>query len=140
MSYRADRPTADELAAGLQAAGYWGPAMPLDDLYETLADDLPVRVAEVDHRVPTIELKFASESVDYASLENPVTVRLPDGSLRIGSLELQIAYKLDMGAQRDFEDALYLYETVGSNLNTGALESYVRELDVEDAYDRLRSA
>lgn len=140
ITERFDRATADELAAALQSAGYWGPAMPLDDLYETVADDLPVRIAEVDHRVPTIELKFASGSADLASLHNPVTVRLPDGSLQIGPLELQIAYKLNMGAQRDFEDALYLYETVGSNLNTGALESYVRELDVEDAYDRLRSA
>lgn len=135
-----DEETADELADRLVDAGYWGTAMPLDDLYETLADDLVVRIAEDDHRVPNVELKFASDRYDRESLENTVTVRLNDASIRIGSLELQIAYKLRMGANRDFEDALYLYHLVGSSLNTDELEGYVRELGVEDEYDRLRSA
>lgn len=130
--------TAERLTERLRAAGYWGSAMPLDALYETLTDGLPVRIAEDGHRVPNAELKFAVDEFDRASLENTLTVRLQGEPIRVGSLELQIAYKLDMGAQRDYEDALYLYEVAGRNLNTGELERYVTELGVEAEYDKLK--
>lgn len=140
IAERIDERTAEELATALQDAGYWGPAMPLEQLYETLTDDLPVRIAEAEHRVPNVELKFERDEFDRASLDEAITVRLPDGSLRVGSLELQVAYKLGMGAQKDFEDALYLYEVAGPNLNSAELEAYVRRLGVEDDYERLRAA
>jgi hypothetical protein len=140
ITERFDDGTADELATRLQEAGYWGSAMPLEDVHETLADDLPVRVAEDGHRVPNVELKFASDEYDHISLEDAITVRLDGETLRVGSLEFQIAYKLDMGARRDYEDALYLHEVVGPSLNRTALERYVKKLGVEDEYERLRGS
>ena len=130
--------TADELATRLQEAGYWRSAMPLDNLYETLADDLPARVAEDGHRVPNVELKFASNEYDRISLDDAIHVRLGGETLHVGSLEFQIAYKLDMGARKDYEDALYLHEVAGPSLNRTALERYVMKLGVEDEYERLR--
>lgn len=137
VTERFDSDTAASLADELADAGYWGPAMPLDEMYETLADDLPVRIAEDGHRVPNVELKFATDGYDRASLSEPTTVHFGEERLRIGGLELQIAYKLSMGAQKDFEDALYLYEVAEPTLNTSKLERYVDELCVEDEYDRL---
>ena len=134
---RFDEGTAAELAKRLKEAGYWGSAMPLDDLRETLADDLPVRVAEDGHRVPNVELKFASDEYDRISLDDAIAVRLGGETLRVGSLEFQIAYKLDMGARKDHEDALYLHEVAGPSLNRTALEEYVTELGVEDEYEQL---
>lgn len=75
------RETADEVVERLRRAGYWGSAMPLDDAYETLADGLPVRIAEDGHRVPNVELKFASDEDDRISLRNRVTVRLGDETI-----------------------------------------------------------
>jgi len=138
ITERFDDGTADELATRLQEAGYWGSAMPLEDLHETLADDLPVRVAEHEYRVPNVELKFASDEHDRISLDDTIFVRIAGETLRIGSLEFQIAYKLDMGARRDYEDALYLHEVAGPSLNRTALERYVTKLGVEDEYERLR--
>lgn len=135
---RFDQGTASELVSRLEDAGYWGPAMPLAELHETLADGLPVRVAEEGHRVPNVELKFAADEYDRTSLENTLAVRIGGETLHVGSLEFQIAYKLDMGAQRDYEDALYLHEVAGRNLNRTALETYVTELGVEDEYEQLR--
>ncbi|MFB6143309.1 MAG: hypothetical protein ABEJ30_08230 [Halorientalis sp.] len=135
-----DEETADAVAEGLRAAGYWGPAMPLDDLHATLADGLPVRIAEEGHRVPNVELKFPSDEFDRTSLEERTTVRFPNRTLAIGPLELQIAYKLSMGAQKDLEDALYLYEVAEGTLNTTELEAYVERLDVRERYERLRDA
>mgnify|MGYP000253557878 CR=1 FL=1 len=134
---RFDEDTAEEIATALRDRGYWGPAMPLNDLYDTLNDGLPVRVAEAEHRVPNVELKFPTDEYDRASLDDTVTVRLSDESLRVGSIELQIAYKLGMGAQKDYEDALYLHELFADRVNHQELQSYVERLGVEDEYDRL---
>lgn len=136
---RFDEATAERVATVLEAADFWGPAMPLDALHETLADDLPFRVAEDGHRVPNVELKFATDQYDRDTLENAFVVELAGESLRVGSLELQIAYKLGMGAQKDVEDAMHIYEVAGPNLNTAKLEEHVTTLGVEDEYDRLRS-
>lgn len=134
-----DSRTADALASRLRNAGYWGPAMPLEDMYETLDDGLAVRIAKNGDLVPNVEVKFATDRYSKLSLANTVTVTLNESAMRIGSLELQIAYKLGMGAERDFEDALYLYNLLGPSLTTPQLEEFVEELDVESEYDRLRS-
>lgn len=138
ITERFDESTAETLASRLRDAGYWGSAMPLDDLYETLADDLPARIAEDGHRVPNVELKFAVDEYDRASLNNVITVRLQGEAIRVGSIELQIAYKLDMGTPKDYEDALYLYEVAGENLTSSELERYVTKLGVEDEYEQLQ--
>ena len=137
ITERFDDGTADELAERLQEAGYWGSAMPLEDLHDTLADDLPVRVAEDGHRVPNVELKFAFDEYDRISLDDAIHVRLGGETIHIGSLEFQIAYKLNMGAPRDYEDALYLHEVAGPSLNRTALKRYVTKLGVEDEYGQL---
>jgi len=133
-----DEATAAVAIERLRDAGYWGSAMPLADLYDTLSDGLPVRIAENGDIVPNVELKFATGEYDRLSLEDTVTVRLSGNEIRVGSLEFQIAYKLGMDTPRDFEDALYLYEVIGRNLNTSRLEEYVERLGVEDAYERLQ--
>lgn len=135
-----DAETAADLAERLAEAGYWGPAMPLADLHATLADGLPVRVAEDGHRVPNVELKFPTDRYDRQSLRETIRVTFGEEVLRVGGLELQIAYKLHMDTPKDFEDALYLHEVAEPTLNTPTLEGYVDDLDVEDAYDRLRDA
>lgn len=140
ITERFDEETAVELADRFTDAGFWGPAMPLESMYETLADDLPVRIAEADHRVPNVEVKFASDGYDRRSLRETVTVRFDGETLRVGGFELQIAYKLHMDTPKDFEDALYLHDVAEPTLNTRKLEAYVEELDVADAYDRLRDA
>jgi hypothetical protein len=137
LTERFDADTADTLASRLREAGYWGSAMPLDDLHVTLADDLPVRVAQSGDRVPNVELKFVADEFDRRSLSDTISVTFGDQTLRVVRPELQIAYKLGMSADRDFEDARYLYETVGDALSEERLETYVDQLGVRTQYDRL---
>ena len=111
--------------------------MPLDDLHGTLSDGLPIRVAKEGDVVPNVELKFPSDEYDRRSLTNTLTVRLAGNELQIGSLELQIAYKLGIGTPKDFEDALYLYEVTEPTLNIDRLEAFVERFSVEDEYGRL---
>lgn len=134
-----DRRGAEDLVGALKQAGFWGSAMPLDDLAGTLATGSNVRVARDGAVIPNVELKYATDEFDRASIENAIIARIDGHDLHIGPLELQIAYKLNLGSQKDFEDAVHLYTLFEESLSTSALERWVRKLDVTDAYDRLRA-
>jgi hypothetical protein len=55
-------------------------------------------------------------------------------------LELQIAYKLYLGARKDIEDAVHLYLLFEENLSVARLEEWVTRLDVTEEYERLKRA
>jgi len=132
-----DESTADDLAAHLEAEGFWGPAMPLASMHEMLAGGDNIWVAPADQMTPHLELKFVRDQFDRASLDNAITARIDGESLPIGPLELQIAYKLSLGTRTDIEDAVHIYTLFEEGLSTAQLETWVRKLGVEEEYDRL---
>jgi hypothetical protein len=133
-----DRGEAQSLATALRDAGFWGSAMPLSDLAGTLASGSNIRVARDGEVVPNVELKYATDEFDRESIDNAILAKIGGEELPVGPLELQIAYKLYLGTQKDFEDAVHLYTMFEETLSTPALEQWIRKLDVEDSYDRLR--
>jgi hypothetical protein len=135
-----DEATSDELAAALDEEGFWGPAMPLTSMYEMLENGDNVWVAPDDQITPHLEVKFARDEFDRASLANAITARIDGVDIPIGPLELQTAYKLYLGAQKDIEDAVHLYTLFEESLSEARLETWVRRLDVEEEYERLRRA
>ena len=137
---RIDEEAAEELAETLAEKGFWGPEMPLTSMYEMLDHGDNIWVAPTDQITPHLEVKFARDEFDRASLENAITARISDAALPIGPLELQIAYKLHLGAQKDVEDAVHLYTLFEESLSVPRLESWVKRLDVEDEYERLKRA
>jgi hypothetical protein len=135
-----DEETAHRLAARLEEAGFWGPAMPLTDLFEMLDNGDNIWVAPDDQLTPHLEVKFVRDRFDRASLENAITARIADQSLPVGPLELQIAYKLSLGAQKDLEDAVHLYTLFKETLRERHLEKWVTSLGVEAEYERLKQS
>jgi len=135
---RIDEETADRLAERLDEEGFWGPAMPLFSMYEMLDNGDNIWVAPEDQITPHLEVKFARDEFDRASLGNAITARIGDAAISIGPLELQIAYKLHLSAQKDIEDAVHLYTLFEEGLSVSRLEEWVRRLDVEDEYERLK--
>lgn len=137
-----DEATVSRLVDRLTDDGLWGPAMPLESMHEMLSEGGNIWVARADEMIPHLEVKFVEDEFDRASLENRHTARITGagGKLPIGPLELQIAYKLYLGAQKDFEDAIHLYTLFEESLSTPRLESWVQKLDVEADYDRLKQA
>lgn len=133
-----DREQADRFASALDTAGFWGSTTPLSRLPDVLATDGNVRVAPDGEVIPNVELKYATDEFDSASVENAITASLSGHELPIGPLELQIAYKLYLGTQKDFEDAVHLFTMFEESLSSVQLERWVRKLDVEDTYDRLK--
>lgn len=132
--------TLDRLVDRLNAAGMWGPAMPLDSIGDVAGGH--IWVAREGEMIPRLEVNFVGDRFDRASLENRFPARLEQAEVEIpiGPLELQIAYKLWMTGKRDFEDALYLHEVFRETLSTSELERWVDELGAQDAYERLKSA
>lgn len=137
---RIDEETVDEIATALDDAGFWGPAMPLASMYEMLDNGDNVWVAPDDQVAPHLEVKFARDEFDRASLENALTARIGDDAIPIGPLELQIAYKLHLGSRTDVEDAVHLHALFAESLSEPRLEEWVRRLGVEDEYERLERA
>jgi hypothetical protein len=135
-----DESTANELAAALSTAGFWGAAMPLDSLYRMLENGDPIWVAPDDQVTPHVEVKRARDEFDRASLENAITARIGGETIPIGPLELQIAYKLYLGAEKDLEDAVHRYTLFEESLSVTQLEEWVRRLGVESEYERLERA
>lgn len=122
----------------LRDASFWGSAMPLDDTYEMLSSGSNVRVAREGEVIPNVEVKFVDDEFDRASLENAISAQIAEHSLPIGPLELQIAYKLFLDTQKDFEDAVHLYSLFEESLSREELKEWTRKLDVRDQYDRLK--
>ena len=135
-----DEETAGELAETLDEEGFWGAAMPLTSMYEMLSNGDNIWVAPDDQVTPHLELKFARDEFDRASLENAIEARIADETIPIGPLELQVAYKLHLGAQKDIEDAIHLYILFEQSLSTARLKEWVTRLGVEDEYERLKRA
>lgn len=127
-----------ELVDALETEGYWGPAMPLEEAYGNLAADTNLWVAPEGQMTPHLEVKFPTDEFDLASLSNAIDAHVGGETVPVGPIELQIAYKLYLGTQTDFEDASHLYLLFRESLREARLESWVEKLGVTDQYDRLR--
>jgi hypothetical protein len=133
-----DEERADALAAALVEAGFWGVEEPLEAMFDRFSEGLATRVAPHGEAIPNVEVKQPRTDYDRRSLRDAVTAAFAGHEVRVSPLELQVAFKLYLGSQTDFEDAAHLYLALGESLDTTRLEAYVDELAVTDTYDRLR--
>jgi hypothetical protein len=129
----------DELVSALEDEGYWGPAMPLSEMYGNLDASSNIWVAPEGQQTPHLEVKFPTDEYDRTSIENALEAHIGGATIPIGPLELQIAYKLSLAAQTDFEDAAHLYTLFRESLTRSRLEHWVEKLGVTDEYERLQS-
>jgi hypothetical protein len=97
-------------------------------------------VPECGGRATTNSQETVCDEFDTASLNNAITARTGGRIIPIGPLELQVAYKLYLGTQKDVEDAVHLYTLFEETLSASRLETWVTRLGVEDEYERLKRA
>lgn len=136
----ADEQKINTLVSALEERDYWGPAMPLSSMFDSLQNGDNIWVAPDEQLTPHLEVKFARDEFDRASIRNGITAEIDATQIPIGPLELQIAYKLSLGARTDIEDAVHLYTLFEADLRETTLEKWVHKLDVEDAYEQLKQA
>lgn len=138
VTERLSQERTEALADRLRDEGYWGATMPLNDLFDTLNDNMRQRVAENGTMIPNVELWFVKNEYERAALADPLIAEVGGQEVAISPLELQIAYKLFLGSEKDFEDALHLYQVFEGQFDEGRLRRYVTELEVDESYDELR--
>ncbi|MDT7868858.1 MAG: hypothetical protein RQ839_01590 [Thermoproteus sp.] len=88
--------------------------------------------------LPNFEVKPPRSFYQRYALARRVAVSIAGEVLYVSPLELQIAYKLWLGSDKDFEDAVFLYAFARSKgiLNQEGLEAWARRLGA--SLERLR--
>jgi len=97
-----------------------------------LVEGYSVRFMYRDVVIPNIEVKMAKTNVHRYALEHSLLVEVNDRfTIRISPLELQIAYKLYLGAEKDVGDAVFLYTLFRDSINHDELGKWCREIGVD---------
>jgi len=126
-----DRDTFHRLFENLTRRGYYFLNSPNEgELYSKLRDGLCVRIAKEEKIIPNIEMKFGKNSIDHYALDHRRSVEFDGMRLFTSPFELQIAYKLFLGSDKDIEDAVYLWEIFREILDRNLLQVCTGKLAV----------
>lgn len=91
-----------------------------------------IRFARKEGFIPNIEIKFPQNELDHWALTERKRVILNGHPLAISPLELQIAFKLFLGSEKDIEDARYLYRLFKDHLDTTLLQQSLHKLKIPE--------
>lgn len=105
-------------------------------LFSLLASGSGVRLCEHDLFIPNIEIKFVKNESDEYSFQNRIPLIIADRTFCISPLEIQIAYKLWLGSEKDIEDTLFLQEISRDLINMDLLQDFFTSFGV--SYDTTR--
>jgi len=98
-------------------------------IFNYLQDELAVRFAKKGKIIPNIEFKWVKNKFEEAALNNSVTVKLPEGNLKISPLELQIAFKqIVLKSPKDLEDARHIEKIAENYLDNKLINKYRESL------------
>ncbi|MBI2542787.1 MAG: hypothetical protein HYW24_01225 [Candidatus Aenigmarchaeota archaeon] len=123
----------DEFMKIIEERGMWAlNSTENTELFSMLQDGLGIRIAKKEKAIPNFELKFPKKDTDFFSLNNPLKVVVNGNELLTSPLEMQIAYKLYLGSEKDLEDATHIYEMFKDKLDVELLNSLIEKLNVGD--------
>jgi len=91
----------------------------------------PIRIARKNRIIPNLEVKFARTDVDKITLKNRIKVKFNGNNLYFSPIELQIAYKIFLGSDKDLEDARHLYNIFLEKMDIKKLEFFSKNLGVD---------
>ncbi len=103
---------------------------------EYLLNNSALRFCMADEPLPNMELKFPKISIDSWTMDNAIEVVINGKPLFVSPLELQIAFKLFLGSNKDIEDAVYLFELFKTHLNEPELNRRIQQFDVVEIAER----
>ncbi|MCX6665266.1 MAG: hypothetical protein NT038_04300 [Euryarchaeota archaeon] len=104
---------------------------PNDAYVEYLSEGCGIRFANKGSFIQNIELKFVHGDDDCISITQAKTLVLNGNSLRISPLEMQIAYKMYLGSDKDFEDAKFLFDLLREQLDVGKLNTFIASFRIK---------
>ena len=98
--------------------------------YEFLHEGIALRIAENGEFMPNFELKLPKREIDRITMRDKIKVKLDNYELNISEIELQIAFKLFLGSEKDYLDSKHLYNTFENYLDKKKLYNYIKLLGV----------
>ncbi|MBM3308914.1 MAG: hypothetical protein FJY77_01540 [Candidatus Altiarchaeales archaeon] len=113
--------------------GYWClNAEDFGEVYSYLRDGLAVRFALKGEVIPNFEVKFAGKRSAKEAIENPLSVVLRKGVLKISPLEQQMAFKrYFLKSQKDLEDAKHIEGVFREHLDEKKIKRYRKLIEDE---------
>lgn len=109
----------------------------MKDAFETYLQEVnQIRFSRKDNPVPNMEIKKAKDSTDWWSLNNRKKVILNNSELFVSPFEIQIAYKLYLGSEKDIEDARFLYKLFKDKIDIKLLHSFNSKFNIENRFRR----
>lgn len=103
-----------------------------NDAYEILREKSSVRFAEKGTFDPNFEIKFPQNELNEYSIDNALKVKIGKGrTIKIGPIELQLAYKLYLGSEKDYEDAAHIYVIFKNDINKSVLRHFLEKLRIK---------
>lgn len=102
-----------------------------DDYLAAGEESTSLRYARPETFAPNVELKFARKPVHFYSLNGRMPVLANGRRLYIGALEMDIAYKVKMGTEKDLADARWVFDRTRNVLDHEELRRLLRELDAD---------
>lgn len=94
-----------------------------ETLFDYLKENLAIRFARGNIPLPNMEVKFPKDKLDEDVFEDSIFVKLPEGEIKISSLERHIAFKrYFLGSEKDDEDALHIEELFKENIDYGKIK------------------
>ncbi len=97
---------------------------------EYLLNDNAIRFARKGKYMPNMEVKFPKAELDKWALQDRRKVILNKMPLFISPIELQLAYKLFLGTEKDIEDARYLNNIFKTKIDAARLDWFNRKLNI----------
>ncbi len=102
------------------------------DAYELLYEGASLRYAEKGTWAPNFELKFVKKPLDIHTMDNKMKVTFNGKySIYMSPVELQMAFKLWLGSDKDYEDARYIYNIFKRYMDIKKLNGFISELHVK---------
>ena len=104
----------------------------VNDAINILNEGSSTRFAENNTMEPNFEIKFAKRSTDFYSIENSLKMILNKKyQIYISPIELQIAYTLELGSEKDYLEAKHLYGVFEKHLDKKLLNEFIKLLGVK---------
>lgn len=110
---------------------------PNDAYQDYLKEMLALRFAIKGTLEPNFEVKFPKSDLNQYSLKNKITVKINNETLYTSKMELQIAFKLYLGSDKDIEDAIHLWQIFKGKLDIEIFNGFVKSLKVENRVKEL---
>lgn len=100
-----------------------------EEIFSYLADKLAIRFARVHTSVPNFEIKFPKDNLNEEAFKDSLTLILPQGKIKISSIEMQIAFKrYYLCSDKDKEDASHLENLFKNKLDINKINKYKEQI------------